>query len=353
MNKFMAYTSEEMSNELYHDPEAWTADYVSGSSLAEIYSTCPAAWKFKPRDDKSKALVFGTQSHTNFESKELFEKTYRRAPAPEDFKDLITSQTALAAKLKSFGLKGTTGKTYPDLIKMMVDCGEDLNVLWLIEMIAESQARADGVQLIDAKDYDACVAMREVLESVPEYNACMNSENAQREMSIFGVINGVKVKVRLDHVEVAKNVTCTLINGYDDKGNPICEDIIYPEAIVITDYKTTMSANPVEFMRLAYNHGYYLKMALQRDLFIKAYPDEKRPVVVRLLAQEKKEPYLPLAFRMNNEQLKIGRIQYMSVIHQFAVCQERNEWPSYANGEPEVCLDTPDWVRRQFKQFLV
>lgn len=353
MNKFMAYTSEEMSNELYHDPEAWTADYVSGSSLAEIYSTCPAAWKFKPRDDKSKALVFGTQSHTNFESKELFEKTYRRAPAPEDFKDLITSQTALAAKLKSFGLKGTTGKTYPDLIKMMVDCGEDLNVLWLIEMIAESQARADGVQLIDAKDYDACVAMREVLESVPEYNACMNSENAQREMSIFGVINGVKVKVRLDHVEVAKNVTCTLINGYDDKGNPICEDIIYPEAIVITDYKTTMSANPVEFMRLAYNHGYYLKMALQRDLFIKAYPDEKRPVVVRLLAQEKKEPYFPLAFRMNNEQLKIGRIQYMSVIHQFAVCQERNEWPSYANGEPEVCLDTPDWVRRQFKQFLV
>lgn len=353
MNKFMAYTSEEMSNELYHDPEAWTADYVSGSSLAEIYSTCPAAWKFKPRDDKSKALVFGTQSHTNFESKELFEKTYRRAPAPEDFKDLITSQTALAAKLKSFGLKGTTGKTYPDLIKMMVDCGEDLNVLWLIEMIAESQARADGVQLIDAKDYDACVAMREVLESVPEYNACMNSENAQREMSIFGVINGVKVKVRLDHVEVAKNVTCTLINGYDDKGNPICEDIIYPEAIVITDYKTTMSANPVEFMRLAYNHGYYLKMALQRDLFIKAYPDEKRPVVVRLLAQEKKEPYLPLTFRMNNEQLKIGRIQYMSVIHQFAVCQERNEWPSYANGEPEVCLDTPDWVRRQFKQFLV
>lgn len=353
MNKFMAYTSEEMSNELYHDPEAWTADYVSGSSLAEIYSTCPAAWKFKPRDDKSKALVFGTQSHTNFESKELFEKTYRRAPAPEDFKDLITSQTALAAKLKSFGLKGTTGKTYPELIKMLVDCGEDLNVMWLIDMIAESQARADGVQLIEAKDYDSCVAMRQVLESIPEHNACMNSKTAQRELSLFGEINGVKVKVRCDHVDVTKNVTATLIDGYDEKGHPICRDIIYPEAIVITDYKTTMSANPVEFMRLAYNHGYYLKMALQCDLFRKAYPEEKRPIVVRLLAQEKKEPYLPLAFRMNSEQLKIGRIQYMSVINQFAMCQQHDVWPSYSNGKPEVCLDTPDWVRRQFKQYLI
>ena len=74
---------------------------------------------------------------------------------------------------------------------------------------------------------------------------------------------------------------------------------------------------------------------------------------MRLLAQEKKEPYWPLAFRMSNEQLKIGRIQYMSVINQFAMCQQHDVWPSYSNGEPEVCLDTPDWVRRQFKQYLI
>lgn len=351
MSDFNAYTSEEMSNELYHDPNAWTAEYVSGSSLAEIYSTCPAYWKYKPRQE-TKALVFGTQSHTNFESKELFEKTYRRAPSQDDFKDLITSQTALAAKLKSFGLKGTTGKQYPELLEMLYKCGEDLNVWWLIEMMAECQAAADGVQLIDAKDYDACVAMRRVLEAIPEHNACMNSPTAQREMSIFGIINGVKVKVRLDHVDVNKDVKATIINGYDEKGRPIYEEVIYPEAVIITDYKTTVSANPIDFQRLAYNHGYYLKMALQHDLFKKAYPDEERPVIVRLLAQEKKEPYLPLAFRMNIEQLKIGRIQYMSVINKFNVCQQLDEWPSYANGQPEIDLDTPDWVRAQFRQYL-
>lgn len=352
MSEFKVFTSAELPNEEYHNPESWTAEYTSGSNLAEIHASCPAAWKFKQRDNNAKPLVFGTQSHTNFESKELFEKNYRRAPAPEDFENLITSQTALAAKLKSFGLKGTTGKQYPDLIKMMVDCGEDLNVLWLIEMIAEAEARAAGVELVPAKDYDACVTMRQVLESIQEHNACMNSPTAQRELSIFGTINGVKVKVRLDHVDVCKNVEATLITGYDEQGKPIWEPITYPEAIVITDYKTTMSANPLEFPRLAFNHGYYLKMALQHDLFKKAYPEETRPVVVRLLTQEKKEPFLPLAYRLNGEHLKIGRLQYMSVINTFAVCSAHDIWPSYANGAPEVDLETPDWVRRQFKGFL-
>ena len=352
MSEFKVFTSAEMSNDEYHNRDSWVAEYVSGSNLAEIHSSCPAAWRFKQRNDKAAPLVFGTQSHTNFESEELFTKTYRRAPAPEDFKDLITSQTALAAKLKSFGLKGTSGKAYPDLIKMMVDCVEDLNVLWLIEMIAEAEARADGVELVAAKDYDACVMMRKVLESIPEHSACMNSATAQRELSIFGVINGVKVKVRLDHVDVVQNVTATVITGKTPDGEPIFEEVVHPEAIVITDYKTTQSANPLEFPRLAFNHGYYLKMALQHDLFKKAYPEETRPVIVRLLAQEKKEPFLPLAYRMSAEQLKIGRLQYMSVINTFAMCNEHDVWPSYANGAPEVELDTPDWVRRQFKGFL-
>lgn len=352
MSDFKVFTSAELPNEEYHDPNSWTAEYTSGSVLAEIHGSSPASWRFKERDDKAKPLVFGTQSHTNFESKALFEKLYRRAPAQEDYKDLITSQAGLSSKLKSFGLKGTSGKSYPELLEMLHRCGEKLNVWWLIELLAEWEAKADGVELVPAKDYDACVAMRQVLESVPEHNACMNSPTAQRELSIFGVINGVKVKIRIDHVDECKNVEADILTGYDERGNPIFETVTYPEAIVITDYKTTLSANPNEFDRLAYAHGYYLKMSLQHDLFKKAYPNETRPVVVRLLAQEKKPPYLPLAFRMNQEHIVIGRMQYMSVIQQFRLCQEYDVWPSYANGAPEVSLGVPAWVRNQYKDFL-
>lgn len=340
--KFKAFTAAEMPNDFYHDKEQWTADYVSGSSLGKIFSSSFASWKFE-RDRPKKALIFGTQSHTNFESSELFHKTHRRAPDVADYKDAITSQAALATKLKGFGLTGTSGKQYPELIEKMVNCGEDLNVMWLIDMIAQCQAWADGVELVDAKDYDACVNMRKVLELIPEHNACMNSLTAHREYSLFGIINGVKVKVRLDHVDTCTDPDYIRACGYDPE--------IHPEIIVITDYKTTQSANPKEFPRLVFNLGYYLKMALQRDLFVKCF-NETRPVVVRLLAQEKTEPYLPLAFRMTQVQLGIGRDQYMSVINDFAICKESDVWPSYSNGCPEVELETPAWVLSQYQHIV-
>ncbi|WP_279027201.1 PD-(D/E)XK nuclease-like domain-containing protein [Gibbsiella quercinecans] len=333
-SKFKAFTSAELSNDEYHDPESWCAEYVSGSGLAKIYASCPAAWKFEARN-QSRALVFGTQAHTNFESAELFAKTYRRSVPASEIKDVLTSQTAVSAKLKSFGIPGTSGKQWPELLKMYADCGEDLNILYLIGLIEQSEAWAEGRELVRAEDYDACVAMRSVLEAIPKHAECMNSPTAQRELSLFGEVHGVKVKVRIDHVDVIENYEI--------------DSVLYPEVVVITDYKSTQSANPSEFDRLAYNHGYYLKMALQRDLFVKTY-NEKRPVVVRLLAQEKKEPFLPIAFVMQDEQLKIGRIQYGSVIHQYRVCVENDVWPSYENGEPEVKLPTPEWVKRLYPQ---
>lgn len=339
---FKAFTSAEMSNDEYHDPESWTAEYVSGSSLSEIQSTCAAAWRFSQKQP-TKALEFGTQSHTNFESDDLFRKTYRRATKPEEVKNLITSQKALQEKLKSFGLTGTSGKGYPELIKMMADCGEDLNVLWLIEMIEESQARAEGVKLVKAEDYDACVRMRQVLEAIPEHNACMNSATAQRELSIFGEIAGVKVKVRLDHVDVVKGYTM-----WERAESGEMVPTTHPEVVVITDYKTTQSANPVDFNNHAARLGYYLKMALQRDLFVKAF-SEKRPVIVRLLAQEKKEPFIPLAFRMNDQQLRIGRLQYMKVLTGFASWKKHDVWPSYCDNAAEVEMVTPAWIAKQYE----
>lgn len=343
-NDFKVFTSEQLSNAEYHDPNGWAAEYVSGSALGEIYDTCLARWKFSQKKE-TKALVRGTQSHTNFESEELFSKTYRRAFCADEHKDVITSQTALASKLKSFGLTGTSGKTYPDLIKMMVDCGEDLKVLWLIEMIEQCQALADGVELVPAADYDACIAMRAVLTLIPEHEACMNSPTAQRELSIMGKVFGVKVKIRIDHVDVVKNYPMPFVLENGDI------EFIPTEVVVITDYKTTTSVKPEEFGKSAFNHGYLLKMALQRDLFIRAY-DEKRPVIVRLLAQEKTEPYLPLAFVFKDKHIAIGRHQYQSVIKMFAKAQESNVWPSYEGGKAEVDLQIPAWAEKQFENMF-
>lgn len=341
-NRFQYFTNDEMSNEEYHNPESWTAEYVSGSSLSEIFATCPAAWKYAKREE-TKALVFGTQSHTVMLENERFHEQYARAPMASEIENAITSQAALASKLKACGLIGTSGKQYPDLIEMMVKNDLNLNVMYLIDLIAECEARAAGKELVKAEDYDNCLQMRANLMTVKKHELCINSKTAQRELSIFGEIFGVKVKVRLDHVDEITDAELIKSYGFDPE--------LFPSIIVITDYKTTQTVKPADFGRHAFNLGYYLKMALQRDLFKAAFQEE-RPIVVRLLAQEKKEPFLPLAFRMTTEQLKLGRGQYTSVIHQFAECVKHDVWPNYENDADEIELPTPDFVKYQYKEIF-
>ena len=137
---FRAYTSSELTNEQYHDPDSWCAEYVSGSSLGEIYATSPAHWKFKVREETA-ALAFGTCSHTCMLETAKFNGEYLRATSPGEVKDLITSKSALSAKLKACGLIGTSNKDYQELLEMAYRGGIDVNVWWAIELCDESEKK--------------------------------------------------------------------------------------------------------------------------------------------------------------------------------------------------------------------
>ena len=324
---FTVYTREELSNSEYHAE----TDHISGSSLVEIIQGSPAKWKFKQRNNDSRALKFGTLSHTYILEGDMFDKKYLRATDLDAIEGLITSQAGLAAALKKVGVAGTSGKGYSELVEMMYRSGEDWDVKWLIEQQESTQALIEGKELVSAADYDKVVAMREVLCNIPAYNAIINSETAQKELSIFGEIlgdednPGVGVKIRIDHVDVVDGV------------------------VYITDYKTTADASPEGFGKSAFNHGYLAKMALQRDLFVKAF-NEKRKVVVRLLAQEKVEPYLPMSYTLTDEQLRIGRLQYLEALATYKKCKELDIWPGYSNGITEQELLVPEWAIKQYKE---
>lgn len=315
---FKVYTNDELTNEAYHQEP----DHVSGSGLAHIFSTCPAAYKFAEHDDSNKALKFGTLAHTVILENSVFDATYYRQPAQEEFEDLITSKAALAARLKVMGIAGASGKDYPELMEMLSLTGESLNVWWDIQRSSES--KANGREIVSAKDFDTVQAMREVLCGIPAYNAIVNSESAQRELSIFGEINECGVKVRLDHVDVV-------------------DDVVY-----ITDYKTTSDASPEGFGRLAANYGYLLKMALQRDLFVRAF-NEKRKVVVQLLAQEKKAPYLPMLYTLSDKHISLGRRQYMTALATYKQCKKYDKWPGYNVIEDSMELQVPDFYIKKFE----
>ncbi len=318
---FKVFTRNELSNEAYHSE----TDHISGSSLVEIIQGSPAKWKFKQRNSDSKALKFGTLSHTMILEQDVFDKEYLRATDLDAIEGLITSQAGLSAALKKNGVAGTSGKGCSELVEMMYSSGEDWPVKWLIEQQESAQALVEGKELVSAADYDKVVAMREVLCNIPAYNAIVNSETAQKELSIFGEILGVGVKIRIDHVDVVDGV------------------------VMINDYKTTADASPEGFGKSAFSHGYLAKMALQRDLFVKAF-NEKRKVVVGLLAQEKVEPYLPMRYTLTDEQLRIGRLQYLEALATYKKCKELDIWPGYSNGITEQELLVPEWALKQYKE---
>lgn len=315
---FKVYTNDELTNEAYHQE----SEHVSGSGLAHIFSTCPAAYKFAGHDDSSKALNFGTLAHTMVLENSVFDATYYRQPAQEEFEDLITSKAALATRLKSMGIDGTSGKDYQELMEILALTGESLNVWWDIQR--SSEAKANGREIVSAKDFDTVKAMREVLCGIPAYDAIVNSKTAQRELSIFGEINECGVKVRLDHVDVV-------------------DDVVY-----ITDYKTTSDASPEGFGRLAANYGYLLKMSLQRDLFARTF-NEKRKVVVQLLAQEKKAPYLPMLYTLSDKHISVGRRQYMQALATYKQCKMYDKWPGFNMIEDSMELQVPSYYMSKYE----
>lgn len=321
-----ARTADQLTNEQYHEDEA----YITGSSLWTIFSKCPAAWRFqKAQEDKAKKLnsaqkplTFGTTSHTMLLEPERFSREFFRLPDPDAYPELITSLAKIQSWLKERGQKGYSNKTAAELIAMcraIQQPGETLNIWHEIE--ANAVKEANGREIVPAKDWDRVHSMRDVLLANHNYRRII--ETGEPELSLFCVIDGVPVKVRLDRVT--------------DTGE-------------IIDYKTTQSAEPEKFGRLAHDLGYWCKMALQHDCFKLAY--QMDPNGTKLLVQEKDEPWLAIMNRLTPEQLLIGRGQYKTALQVYKHCMERDVWPAYANGQEEIALSTPAYLQQRYKEYF-
>lgn len=313
------YLNNELSNDQYHDD----TEHINGSGLWNILDRCPAAWRYKDEEDEqSKALVFGTGSHTALLEPERFEAEYARMPVVEDFpKDKDGNRTVLvtASDMNSWakerGIKGLSGKTKSEVIKIIQATGESVKIYDVIR--EEAEKAADGKQMLEGNDYDAIQQMRAVIHANSYYSSLLAGAHA--EVSILGELNGEPSKVRFD----------CLTRGGD-----------------IIDYKTTVSAKPDEFFRHAARLGYFMKMAMQHDMFVAAYGHAPRSV--NLLVQEKKAPFIPALIRLTDEQLRIGRIQLNGAMEIYKACKKFNSWPGYSMGNPVIEMDTPEWFKKQF-----
>ena len=313
------YFNNELTNEQYHAD----TEHINGSGLWNIYDRCPAAWRYKDEEDEqSKVLVFGTGSHTALLEPERFEAQYARMPVVDDFpKDKDGKPTVLVTTAdmnswaKERGIKGLSGKSKAEVIKIIRATGEPVKIYDEERLIAE--INANGRILLEGNDYDAIQQMRAVIHANSYYSSLL--AGAYAEVSILGELNGEKAKVRFD----------CLTKGGD-----------------IIDYKTAVSAKPDEFFRHAARLGYFMKMAMQHDMFVAAYGHAPRSV--NLLVQEKKAPFIPALIRLTEEQLRIGRIQLNGAMEIYNACKKANSWPGYSMGNPVIEMETPEWFKKQF-----
>ena len=307
------YLNNELSNEQYHAD----TKHINGSGLWNLYDRCPAAWRYKDEEDEqSKALVFGTGSHTALLEPERFDAEYARMPTKEDFGDnILVTVSDMNSWAKERGIKGLYGKTKAEVIKIIRSTGEPVRIYDEERLIAELNAK--GITLLEGDDYDAIMQMRAVIHANSYYSSLL--AGAYSEVSILGELLGEPSKVRFD----------CLTRGGD-----------------IIDYKTAVSAKPDEFFRHAARLGYFMKMAMQHDMFVEAYGHAPRSV--NLLVQEKKSPFIPALIRLTDEQLRIGRIQLRSAMEIYKACKKANSWPGYSMGNPVIEMETPEWFKKQF-----
>lgn len=307
------YLNNELSNEQYHADR----EHINGSGLWHIYDRCPAAWMYKEEDEEpSRALVFGTGSHTALLEPEKFDAQFIRMPSKDEFgPDLLVTAADMNSWAKERGIKGLSGKAKNEVIAIVQAADPNAKIYDVERLIVEVNAK--GRTILEAGDYDAIMQMRAVIHANSYYASLLNG--AYSEVSIMGDLNGEPSKVRFD----------CLTKGGD-----------------IIDYKTAVSAKPDEFFRHAARLGYFMKMAMQHDMFVAAYGQPPRSV--NLLVQEKKSPFIPALIRLTEEQLRIGRIQLNGAMQIYKACKKAQAWPGYSMGNPVIEMETPEWFKRQF-----
>ncbi len=306
------YQSHELSNERYHSEEFPQA---SGSILHEIYTTCPAQYRYGEKKE-SKSQEFGTAAHCIVLENSEFANRFVRGVNPDEHSDLLITNADMQAWLKSRGIAKYSGKDKAELMEMINATGENPPVLAKLEQQLIEQAGERKV--LKHSDFDKIQLMRSTLIA-NGYDYVINDGTGYSEFSI--VDDELNLKCRIDRL---------LTRGNGE----------------VWDYKTTNDVHPEAFGNQAARLGYYLKMAIQADLFEYAYGHLPDRVV--LLAQCTKSPFIPVAYELDADQLNAGRQIYQGAKLMYEESLRANRWQSYAAKGEVVPLPTPRWAAYEY-----
>lgn len=180
---------------------------------------------------------------------------------------------------------------------------------------ARDEARAKGLTPLLVKDYEQVVEMAGQIKLHKE--AMFLLSNGTPEKSAFWQHEtGVWLRARFDWLP-------------NHRG----------PGLLLTDYKTSVSADRFKFAKSAADFGYHQQAAFYIDA-AKALGLSKDPGMA-FVVQEKTAPYLVNVIELDEEAIQTGRALNERAIRIYQQCKTTDTWPGYRMGDP---VPLPKWA---------
>lgn len=188
---------------------------------------------------------------------------------------------------------------------------------------AAKAAREEGALPILIGDFDKVQAMAVAIRAHPLAAFLLNHEHipGKPEQSLFWVDAEYPVwrRARADFLPDA---------GARDR-------------LILTDYKTTRSADPNHIARAVASYGYHQQAAWYLD-GVTALGLGDDPAFV-FVFQEKEPPYLVTVAQLDDQALRAGRERNRMALEIFRDCTDAGVWPAYSSEIELISL--PPWAR--------
>jgi len=109
---------------------------------------------------------------------------------------------------------------------------------------------------------------------------------------------------------------------------------------VLADLKTCRDPAPGRFSTTSAQFGYHIQLALYADA---AAACGLGTPPVRIIAAQNHEPYDVVVYKLHEDALYVGRMEYERALDLLVACRESGQWPGLAPDE-ELPLVLPAWT---------
>lgn len=171
-----------------------------------------------------------------------------------------------------------------------------------------------GKTILSLEDYQLCLAMRDAVHAHPIAKSLFQDGKAEQSFYCTETETGELVKCRPDWIT----------------GNG-----------VLVDLKTTDDASPDGFAKSAANFRYYVQAPYYMDILERLYGEA--PPYFIFAAVEKKRPHAVAVYFVDNDEMALGRAQYMKDLQRISECKSAQQWPGYSDQIEALRL--PKWLK--------